>query len=585
MKKTVFFRSTVRQPVRSLFILLLVGVITFAFATRVGEYLLISQEQEQLTQYYRSIGYLNRSGQDAYGYNWTEIPDEVIAYLEQSPYVAYIDQRQYTSGVIDGVYNNVAVPSYSLFLKFGYAAEVNADDVFFYGTYNGSIGGGQYMFTVDEVLSGLPEYVSQGKNIYLCIDTETFDGEYPQLTGGKRYLLRGCADSWQHGYILTFTWKWLSSDLPWFLPAESDIDLSLPEYAQFVSEMRQSHDNACSVAVTATADMTDIPRIQLQPNETDANGYHYYLADGRWLNYEDNLAGNRVVVIYAGLANARGLSIGDTITITLRNLFDSDRNGSNYYRSFGYQTELYPVGQEEAVPTQTETFEIVGIYDESITGTDNGRDPIYIPLSVFPASFASAVTGDDPDVCSIVLTSSEYEEVFQETALADLAAMGYTITFAETNYDNFKNATDGIGTAAQSNAVIFAVILAVCFLLACFVYFRFRRRDLAISRALGVPVGTCVTASALPLVLMGCVGIVGGSMLAWNYAQTNADSLLSALVEAAEGEAAAVTLSMTTLAVLDLILIAVLLVLALIFALVTARRPVLSQLQGGKNKK
>ena len=43
MKQRVFLKSTLRQPVRTVFLLLLIGVIAFAFATRAGEYLLIRQ--------------------------------------------------------------------------------------------------------------------------------------------------------------------------------------------------------------------------------------------------------------------------------------------------------------------------------------------------------------------------------------------------------------------------------------------------------------------------------------------------------------------------------------------------------------
>ena len=133
--------------------------------------------------------------------------------------------------------------------------------------------------------------------------------------------------------------------------------------------------------------------------------------------------------------------------------------------------------------------------------------------------------------------------------------------------------------------VIFTVILAVCYFLAVFVYFRFRRKDIAISRALGVPAGKCVVSSTLPLILVGGIGVTAGSILAWNYTQSNAEALLSALVEAAGAEGSTATLPMDTLVILILILVAALLALSLIFAALTVKKPVLSQLQGGGNKR
>lgn len=584
MKKTVFFRSAIRQPIRSLFIFLLAGVISFAFISRVGEVLLINQEMNELIQYYRSIGNLSMSSPDRYGNSWTEVPASLIEYLEESPYMAYVDQRQYTSGVIqNGLYNGNTFERYSSSILYADAApEVNPADVFFYGTYAAGIGGGRYEFIVDEVLSGYPEYVTPGKSIYLSADQKAFGDAYTQLKRGERYLLRGCNGNRYSKVPQELTWKPLASDLPWFLPAESALDLSQPEYARFVSEMKQSHDNACALQVTATADMTTIPRFQ--PGAVDLNGERYYLAEGRWLNYEDHLAGNRVIVIYGGLANARGLKIGDSITVKLRDIAYAGPT-DHTAQSYGYQHNIQPIGHEEAKRTQTETFEIVGIYEDSTRGTDGLQVPVYIPLSVFPEDFALAVPDDDPEICSLVLKSPANEEAFRAETEQHLKRMGYQITFVENNYQNFKNSADGIDTAARSNVTIFAVILAVCYCLACFVYFRFRRKDLAISRALGVPAGKCIAASVLPLILVGGVGIITGSALAWNYTQSNAETLLAALVEAASAEGASATLPMSTLAILIVSLIAALLVLAFIFATVTVKKPVLSQLQGGGNKR
>ena len=578
MKKAVFFKSTLRQPARNLFIFLLVGVISFTFIFRVGEVLLINQEVNELIQYYRSVGQLNTADPN----DWAPISNPVITYLEQSPYVAYIDQRQYTSGVLqDGIYNGNILEAYSSSVQYdGASPAVHPANIFFYGRYASGIGGGRYEFIVDEVLSGYPEYVNPGKSLYLNADQKAFGDAYTQLKHGERYLLRGCCVHNTSMDPQEFVWKPLAAGLPWFLPAETDIDLSQPEYARFVSEMKQSHNNACTLMVTATADMTIIPRFQ--DGAVDLNGERYHLSEGRLLNHADHLAGNRVIVIPQGLADTRGLSVGDPLTIKL---LDTSGPGGYTTGFLGYDRELHPIGREESGMSRTETFEIVGIYEDLSYGTTGRQRPVYIPLSVFPEDFPTSVSNDDPGICSLVLNSPADEEAFQLEAEQRLASMGYNITFQQNNYRSFKNSADGIDTAARSNVAIFAVILAVCFCLACFVYFRFRRRDIAISRALGVPAGKCVTASTLPLILVGGLGIAAGSALAWNYTQSNAENLLSALVEAAGAEGATAALPMSTLALLILALIAALLVLALIFATVTVKKPVLSQLQGGRNKR
>lgn len=601
MKKTVFLRSTLRQPVHSLFLFLLLGVITFAFASRAGEALLIDREMDELIKEYRCVGTLVSTG-DSSG---IIIPDEVDGYLKTAPYVDFTDRRLSVSGVIqDGIYNahNIVIgaSSTAYYVADPDAERIFGSEVFFYGVYTGyteavSDTVARYFFTVDEVISGYPEFAPPGKLVFLYVDQEAFGDRDNRLKGEGRYLLRGSQDSFSKqevGLIFPdagashYSWLPLAPDLDWFLPAEENLELSRPEYAQLVNRIEQSHDNACALDLTATADMSALPVVQ----SANISGSRYFLVDGRWLNREDDLNGNRVIVIHKGLAENRGLAVGDTVTLKLRDIgFWDEYLGIYFTNCNGYLTELQPIGRE--IPSQTETFEIVGIYDHSFSASMNMKGSAvyqwtYIPRSVYPEHFNIAFPDSDTSgLYSFVLDSPEHEDAFQDAAREDLAAMGYTAVFLENNYRSFKAATDGIGDSARSNTVIFAVILAVCFCLACFVYFRFRRRDLAISRALGVSAGRCVAAAVLPLVLVGGVGVAAGAAAAWGYTQANAESLLSKLAEAAGVEEAGAALPAASLILLILILIAALLVLALLFAVLAVRKPVLSQLQGGRNRK
>lgn len=58
MRTNVFLRSTRRQPLKAAVMLLVVGVITFAFVARAAEYLLVRQETERLSGYYSAVGAL-----------------------------------------------------------------------------------------------------------------------------------------------------------------------------------------------------------------------------------------------------------------------------------------------------------------------------------------------------------------------------------------------------------------------------------------------------------------------------------------------------------------------------------------------
>ena len=89
MLKGAFFRSTLRQPVKTVLLLILTGLITFAFVARMSEYLLIKQETDRLGEYYQAIGMLEpiskKGPVDLYG---------AKTYLEQSSYIGMVDQAR-----------------------------------------------------------------------------------------------------------------------------------------------------------------------------------------------------------------------------------------------------------------------------------------------------------------------------------------------------------------------------------------------------------------------------------------------------------------------------------------------------------
>ena len=81
MRKNVFLKSTLRQPVKSAMLVLVTALITFAFVARASEYLLMKQEIERLGSYYRAVGTVSSTlSSDP----WAD-PSETVAYLEENP--------------------------------------------------------------------------------------------------------------------------------------------------------------------------------------------------------------------------------------------------------------------------------------------------------------------------------------------------------------------------------------------------------------------------------------------------------------------------------------------------------------------
>ena len=252
--------------------------------------------------------------------------------------------------------------------------------------------------------------------------------------------------------------------------------------------------------------------------------------------------------------------------------------------------------------TETGEYEIVGIYDyRELYQRTVTRNFTYIPASVVPEGFqgASAETVSTerfyfqmedivppsaaplpyPGAVSFVLTSPDEEARFMAETRSDLEHMGFRASFLDNGLEDFRAAAGPMRQSSLYNALIYSAILLAAFALAAFVYFFLRRRELAIVRALGVPVKTCVKQISLPLGLIGLPGVLLGGTLGWRYTLVNAAKTLEALAEFGDG-------SVSALPVYWLILLwasaaALLLALTVGSAAMLSRRPVLEQMQGG----
>lgn len=597
MRQDVFFKSTLRQPVRTLFLLLLIGVLSFAFTLRAGEYQLIRQESERIGSYYRAIGELKWEG---------DSPDfqAAVDYLEDCPYVKTVNLGTETSGVIQNGFSNVNF-TYSLPSSQIFDALVSNFNVFFYGKflYSGRQGNKYgFVFRVDEVLGAYPEYLEPGKEVILY---GTALGHVSSgLEKGNRYLLRGYYDysldySYQNRYSLLDGPK--PEKQPWgiyemmplweggslYINAPENLNLqSEPEITQ---ALYLTEENQRAVYVRAYTDVSASRWMQ----ESDRT---FYLSDGRWPDREDNDSERRVCAIHRDLAELRGLQVGDTLTLKLRNVENM------LYGGGCPETDLEAYA---ALETQTEEFEIVGIFGE-ITEQPVHSNEIYIPLSVYPNSFpadfhlttytytrysyasdGSTITSDsttERSAGTFVLNSPEEEDAFLTETEAELAVLGFRADFLENGWDSFQAAVTPMKASALSGTLLFAGILTVALFLAGFLYFRFRRKELAISRALGVPVEVCVRKLLLPLALIGSIGILAGCVAARIYIGSHAGQILQTFEEfGSKGEASG--LSLGYLALLFAGQFALLIAIGALYAVPMARCPVLSMLQGGSQKR
>ncbi len=58
------FKSVIRRPFQHVLLVQCLGIVSLGFVTHVAEYLAVTQAVDELSEYYKAIGYLNSDDGD-----------------------------------------------------------------------------------------------------------------------------------------------------------------------------------------------------------------------------------------------------------------------------------------------------------------------------------------------------------------------------------------------------------------------------------------------------------------------------------------------------------------------------------------
>lgn len=587
MKKNVFLISSIRQPLRALVLTLLLGLISYAFITKAVGYILVQRETEVLGSYYRSIGILDntkdpQSGDVSAG----------IDLIKTSPDFAYGDQREVVSGVMSQTFNrNFSFHDSVILLNtmpMEYWSHVHDTDIWFSGellelkeaktvgirTWEGKTIGYSLKFHIDSLYAAYPEDARQDGSIVLAFQFTGNEAAIPiieEMTVGQRYLIHGWDDIGSldnnfDRYGARFQLLPLDDQPLWYLPVakNENIDFSTPEMASIKNRIDILNENLHTLGIIATADMSAMPLMQ-------EAAHFYFLKEGRLLNHQDDLDGNKVIVMPDCLAEERGLKLGDEIQLTFRPLKDT------YYGHIrdGVDTALW-----RSYATYQDTYKIVGI----VGFTQGCAYSAYIPTGSLRPGFTSDTQKQFRDEAgySFVLNSSRSQTQFTQEYQDSLAALGISLTFLDNNGAAYWAAVDPIRSSSAADVLIFGGLMIAALIMAIFLYLMQRKRDYAISRALGVPQKQANRQLTLPLLLIGGLGIVAGGLPAWNSALDQAKANLSSLPTPA-GVSPSADLNPFFLAGICLVIFLLLTAFSWMGVLLLSRKPVFELLQGQTN--
>ena len=601
MKKNVGLLTNLRRPLRSILFLILFGLVTFGFMTKALQFILIQRETGVLGSYYRSIGVLNNINDSSTNYcnrrACVLVKDlqagDISAGIDlilTSLLVAYGDQREIVSGVMENFYNENRIDSDTTtlmeILPSDYWPKTFTYDFWFTGDLilkeevmtreklpeDQKTIGYYLKFNIDTLLASDPNYAKQGKDIALLFLFEGHESGIPSIQAmvvGQRYLIRGRDD---YNYTIDTNWinvhfayleiKPLDDKQLWYIPIAkgTDIDFSDPVLTPFKNKIDILNENLHTLYIIATADMSAIPSMQ-------ESSRHFYLSDGRWLNHQDDLDGKKVIVVPNSFAYRRKLELGDEITFTIRPLTDTfvglirDGVDSLNWRSY---------------PTYQDTFTIVGIYNS----TNNWAIFSYIPTSSIKPGFTSKTQNQFYyEEYNFVLNSSRDESAFIQEYKEPLQALGISLTFLPNNGPAYWAAVDPIRQSLAADLLVFSLLMVGALLLVVILFVLQGRKNYAILRALGLPKKQANRQTIFPLLLLGEIGIISGGYSSWQYAINQAKESLSSL-PLPSGVTPSADLSPMILVGLCVSVFLLLALFVWLAVLSLSRKPVLELLQG-----
>lgn len=534
MKRNAFIKAVFRQPVRSLLMLLLIGAITYGITSHVVEYIAVLNVTKQLEKYYKPIGKLDNE-------NYDVTSGRELA--SKSPYVEFEDVRRSCSGVLKDLYNA------DIDGLLGHVYESYVNDVIFYGVLQDKkyvvqdkryleetgkninevtietkeVGEYQLSFKVNKVEAGYPDYLTEGKLIYVNY-VPTVEGEleeeYDALQIGEQYLIRtyysesqldntnntpGQAERGNIGQW--FLLDKLTEDNLYFyhINEGTEIDYSDEKLSGLKELVDIIKENQRSMEVVGTKDMSLMPDFHI-------NSRRFYLADGRWLNREDDLGEKKICVVNSFFAKKRGLSVGDKITLKLRNMEGT---------YCGYICRFIPEGRNKwkTYETVEQEFEIVGLYGEVpqqgviITSYTN---TLYIPDSCMPVNFVPEMLKVINKVYySFALKSAQDQEVFLAENRKALENMGINVSFVNNKADSFAISARNLKKSTLMSLWIFTVAFIPTLELIVLIYLSQRRREFAIVRAMGTSRRSAIHQVGAAAAGIGLPGIALGGIAAW----------------------------------------------------------------------
>lgn len=587
MKKNIFLKTASRKPLKTLVVVLLLAVIGFGFMMKFVEYMTVVGETDRLENYYKPIGKLREADADVYSEGYI---DEGAEILKNEASIDFLDINRNFTGITDGILSpdTDAITDYLKKTAYFYGTVTDVDIIkdFTYGSSMPPYVNQKYPYLyqvrvrIDKIEIGFEENLPVGEEVYLKLFSHEKVKNIPKE--GKQYLWRTkIFGTYQMDGSVKYLYQLkYMNDGVYFYPAKNGQAEVTDK--QVLEDMQARREAIHSFQIYTTKDMTRMPLFKEA----------YYLCEGRMLSEEDNEKQNKVCTIRREFAEKQGLSVGDKLKIRIHKNADVkssldelvpsgedayDEQAWLYYTAVA-ETEKELVSREWDEAYIDEEFEIVGIFDALEDSQTWYESYIYIPDSVVPAEWTQQIISDD---FSFVLKSPKAEEEFNRNCVPLLEEAGYTVSFLENGWDDFKAAEQPMRHSAAAGVIVFGIILLAVLGFAVVFFTYIHRNEWIIIRLLGAEKSRADRRLFAAAAVTAVPPVIIGGILSWSYGLKKAGETLASLNVSDAGQQYVPPLYW--LPVMCAGVLALWLVLNLVSVYILGRRTLLERMQGGKD--
>jgi len=585
MRISLQIKSTLRSPIKTLIMLILITVMSFGLFSRVNNYISTLQEFQYIESTFQGVGTVDVSPPDVFPVasstfltgmyfnpdspsgtwehtRYQALPAEIISQISKLTYVTSTDIRYMTAGIHNTFfrlddrqtfhnYTHRVIVEATLLAVNVYATSALGEELVPYVNRNVLA-----RFTNFTPLTELPEagraiIESQAMRDFTFISN--FRGNFPSWV--EQSDIDRITANWNSAFEaqsnrLRASHQWPETGVSHDIVDELTIGERYVLVARFdlVDDMLNVGCNLSafwvdSLVVPSTYSLPEDIQKLIEITNTDlrtfdvvytndmasisrfAHGFSG-MAEGRKISPADY--GTNVAVISHVLAEFYNLSIGDTISLGLTDRLHNQHAGLGAV-SAGVRGRF-------ATPIKYVDLEIVGIYVEFTNDLHQANNPhwsyssntIFVPTSLLPID-PNEVEGHriEPSELSFVIGNIHNVRNFRERYAPFIEnELGLRLTLTDSGWSEIE--TDFLLTQRMALLAILALVLTMvaAIVLVVFLFVIQRKKEYAIMRATGCSRYRASMSLFLPLFLLGVIAIAIGGIGAWFYVSASIATVL-----------------------------------------------------------